>query len=103
MVVRIILSLTKSAPAKVVGISRHISFRCRRAPPWSLAISWQSPHRIRGARNSRRAGGAEVEGAVPTPLSLTADDLAKTPRATAPLSADGTTTTYEGVFSTTSW
>jgi DMSO/TMAO reductase YedYZ molybdopterin-dependent catalytic subunit len=40
----------------------------------------------------------KVEGAVPTPLSLTADDLAKMPRATAPLTADGTTTTYEGVL-----
>ena len=40
----------------------------------------------------------KVEGAVPTPLSLTADDLAKLPRATATLSADGTTTTYEGVL-----
>ena len=40
----------------------------------------------------------KVEGAVPTPLSLTADDLAKLPRTTATLSADGTTTTYEGVL-----
>jgi DMSO/TMAO reductase YedYZ molybdopterin-dependent catalytic subunit len=40
----------------------------------------------------------KVDGAVPTPLSLTAEDLAKMPRATAPLSADGTTTTYEGVL-----
>ena len=40
----------------------------------------------------------KVEGAVPTPLSLTADDLEKLPRTTATLSADGTTTTYEGVL-----
>jgi DMSO/TMAO reductase YedYZ molybdopterin-dependent catalytic subunit len=40
----------------------------------------------------------KVEGAVPTPLSLTAEDLAKMPRATAQLTADGTTTTYEGVL-----
>ena len=40
----------------------------------------------------------KVEGAVPTPLSLTADDLAKMPRATATMSADGTTTPYEGVL-----
>jgi DMSO/TMAO reductase YedYZ molybdopterin-dependent catalytic subunit len=40
----------------------------------------------------------KVEGAVPTPLSLTAEDLAKLPRTTATLSADGTTTTYEGVL-----
>jgi DMSO/TMAO reductase YedYZ molybdopterin-dependent catalytic subunit len=40
----------------------------------------------------------KVEGALPTPLSLTAEDLAKMPRATATLSSDGTTTTYEGVL-----
>ncbi len=40
----------------------------------------------------------KVEGAVPTPLSLTAEDLAKMPRATAHLTSDGTTTTYEGVL-----
>jgi DMSO/TMAO reductase YedYZ molybdopterin-dependent catalytic subunit len=40
----------------------------------------------------------KVEGAVPMPLSLTSEDLAKMPRATAQLTADGTTTTYEGVL-----
>jgi hypothetical protein len=40
----------------------------------------------------------KVEGAVTTPLSLTADDLDKMPRATATLTADGNTTTYEGVL-----
>jgi DMSO/TMAO reductase YedYZ molybdopterin-dependent catalytic subunit len=40
----------------------------------------------------------KVEGAVPAPLSLTAEDLAKMPRTTAQLAADGTTTTYEGVL-----
>lgn len=39
-----------------------------------------------------------VEGAVVTPLSLTAADLDKMPRATATLTADGNTTTYEGVL-----
>ena len=39
-----------------------------------------------------------VEGAVATPLSLTAADLDKMPRATATLTADGTTTAYEGVL-----
>ena len=39
----------------------------------------------------------KVEG-TPTPLALTAEDLAKMPRATATLTADGTTTTYEGVL-----
>ena len=39
----------------------------------------------------------KVEG-TPTPLALTAEDLAKMPRTTATLTADGTTTTYEGVL-----
>jgi hypothetical protein len=40
----------------------------------------------------------KLEGAIPTPLSLTAADLAKLPRSTATLSSDGNTTTYEGVL-----
>jgi len=40
----------------------------------------------------------KVGGAVATPLELTAADLAKMPRTTATLTADGTTTTYEGVL-----
>src|SRR5580698_8595977 len=40
----------------------------------------------------------KIEGAVTTPLALTADDLDKMPRATATLTADGNTTTYEGVL-----
>lgn len=40
----------------------------------------------------------KVEGALPTPLSLTAEDLAKLPRSAATLTSDGTTTTYEGVL-----
>ena len=40
----------------------------------------------------------KVEGAVTTPLSLTAEDLDKMPRSTATLTADGNTTTYEGVL-----
>jgi DMSO/TMAO reductase YedYZ molybdopterin-dependent catalytic subunit len=40
----------------------------------------------------------KVEGAVPTPLLLTAEDLAKMPRTTATLTADGTTVSYEGVL-----
>jgi hypothetical protein len=39
----------------------------------------------------------KVEGAVPTPLTLTSEDLAKMPRATATLASDGGTDTYEGV------
>jgi hypothetical protein len=39
-----------------------------------------------------------VGGAVPTALSLTAEDLDKMPRATATLSSDGSTSTYEGVL-----
>ena len=40
----------------------------------------------------------KVEGAVSTPLALTADDLAKMPRTTATLTSDGATDTYEGVL-----
>ena len=39
-----------------------------------------------------------VAGAVPAQLTLTAEDLAKMPRATAALISDGTTVTYEGVL-----
>jgi hypothetical protein len=39
-----------------------------------------------------------VEGAVKTPLALTAEDLAKMPRSTAPFERDGETNTYEGVL-----
>lgn len=39
-----------------------------------------------------------VAGAVPAQLTLTAEDLAKMPRATAALISDGTTITYEGVL-----
>src|ERR1700685_3660664 len=42
--------------------------------------------------------GLKVDGAGPTPLWLTSEGLAKMPRATAQLTADGTTTTYEGVL-----
>jgi Oxidoreductase molybdopterin binding domain len=40
----------------------------------------------------------KVEGAVPTPLALTANDLARMPRSTATLASDGATDTYEGVL-----
>jgi len=40
----------------------------------------------------------KVEGAVATSLTLTPEDLAKMPRATATLTSDGTTVTYEGVL-----
>jgi hypothetical protein len=39
-----------------------------------------------------------VEGAVKTPLALTAEDLAKLPRTTAQFERDGETNTYEGVL-----
>jgi len=39
-----------------------------------------------------------VEGAVKTPLALTAEDLAKMPRNTAQFERDGETATYEGVL-----
>jgi hypothetical protein len=40
----------------------------------------------------------KIEGAVATPMALTAEDLDKMPRTTATLTADGNTTTYEGVL-----
>lgn len=40
----------------------------------------------------------KVEGAIPAPLTLTAEDLAKMPRTTATLTSDGGTDTYEGVL-----
>jgi hypothetical protein len=40
----------------------------------------------------------KVEGATPTPLTLTAEDMAKMPRTTATLASDGGTDTYEGVL-----
>jgi DMSO/TMAO reductase YedYZ molybdopterin-dependent catalytic subunit len=39
-----------------------------------------------------------VEGAVKTPLALTAADLAEMPRTTAPFERGGETATYEGVL-----
>jgi hypothetical protein len=39
-----------------------------------------------------------IVGAGPAPLTLTVDDLAKMPRATATLTSDGATDTYEGVL-----
>jgi hypothetical protein len=39
-----------------------------------------------------------VEGAVKTPLALTAEDLAQMPRSTAQFERDGETSTYEGVL-----
>jgi DMSO/TMAO reductase YedYZ molybdopterin-dependent catalytic subunit len=40
----------------------------------------------------------KVQGAVPAPLALTLDELAKMPRQTYSTTVDGTTVTYEGVL-----
>jgi DMSO/TMAO reductase YedYZ molybdopterin-dependent catalytic subunit len=83
----------KSAPAK---IRRHIAAIFVFA---ALVCGDQLSTTVYAAPDSVAAPAVlKVEGAVPTPLSLTAEDLAKLPRATATLSADGTTTTYEGVL-----
>jgi DMSO/TMAO reductase YedYZ molybdopterin-dependent catalytic subunit len=50
------------------------------------------------AQGTAPAATLKIEGAVPTPLTLTAADLAKLPRSTATLTSDGGTTTYEGVL-----
>jgi hypothetical protein len=52
----------------------------------SLAFAQDSPVLLR------------VEGAVKTTLALTAEDLAKMPRTTAPFERDGETAIYEGVL-----
>lgn len=53
---------------------------------------------VYAAPNNVAAPVLTVAGAVPTPLSLTAEDLDKMPRATATLTADGGASTYEGVL-----
>ena len=45
-----------------------------------------------------RSATLRIEGAVPSPLTLTAEDLDKLPRTTATLTADNKSTTYEGVL-----
>ena len=60
--------------------------------PAALSLPAQSPAPTAAEATLR------LEGAVPTPLALTAADLAKLPRATAALTSDGNTTTYEGVL-----
>jgi len=55
-----------------------------------------APVAAQAAAQAATPAALEVVG--PTPLSLTAADLAKMPRATATLTADGNTTTYEGVL-----
>lgn len=74
----------KSAPAKLRYLIAAISIL--------LATS------VYAASDTPAAPVLTVAGAVSTPLSLTAEDLDKMPRATATLTADGTTTTYEGVL-----
>ena len=93
------LLLMKSAPAKI---------RCQVAAylvPLLLVAVLVSGDQLAKSTTvyaAPDAGAApavlKIEGAVPTPLSLTPEDLDKMPRATAQLSADGTTTTYEGVL-----
>jgi DMSO/TMAO reductase YedYZ molybdopterin-dependent catalytic subunit len=93
------LLLMKSAPAKV---RRHVAAIFVPLLVGAALVSGDqlAKSTIVYAAPDSVAGPAvlKVEGAVPTPLSLTAEDLAKMPRATAPLTADGTTTTYEGVL-----
>jgi len=61
--------------------------------PGTLPVLAQSP-----VAAAEAAPALKIEGAIPTSLSLTAEDLAKLPRSTAALSSDGNTTTYEGVL-----
>jgi Oxidoreductase molybdopterin binding domain len=93
------LLLMKSAPAKVRS---HVAAVL--APLLVIAALVSGDHlakptTVYAAPDAVAAPAVlKVEGAVPTPLSLTSEDLDKMPRATAQLSADGTTTTYEGVL-----
>lgn len=67
----------------------------------ALALSASLPLRAQApsaAASDTASPALKLEGAIPTPLSLTAEDLAKLPRATATLTSDGNTTTYEGVL-----
>jgi DMSO/TMAO reductase YedYZ molybdopterin-dependent catalytic subunit len=93
------LLLMKSAPAKV---RRHVAaYLIALLVVAALASGDQltKPTTVYAAADTVAAPAVlKVEGAVPTPLSLTAEDLAKMPRTTAQLAADGTTTTYEGVL-----
>lgn len=65
---------------------------------WALT-GWApfSPHSVVYADDQEQPV-LRVEGAVTTPLSLTPADLAKMPRATATLTQDRGTATYEGVL-----
>ncbi len=89
----------KSAPAKV---RRHVAAIFVLLLAVAALVSGDQlakPTTVYAAPDAAAAPAVlKIEGAVPTPLSLTAEDLAKMPRATAQLSADGTTTTYEGVL-----
>jgi hypothetical protein len=63
-----------------------------------FTVCWQSATYAAAPDAAPAPAVLKVEGAVATPLSLTAEDLDKMPRATATLTADGNTTTYEGVL-----
>jgi hypothetical protein len=63
------------------------------------AVAGERPGVVYAAQEKPAAPAVlKVEGAVPTPLALTAEDLDKMPRATATRTTDGTTVTYEGVL-----
>ena len=60
---------------------------------------WLSPAAVFAGQDAAPEPSVlRVEGAGPTPLTLTAEDLAKMPRATASVESDGDTNTYEGVL-----
>ena len=64
---------------------------------WHQRAAFELRSRLRGAGYGRSTNSTQ-RGGGPTPLTLTADDLAKMPRATATLTSDGSTDTYEGVL-----
>jgi DMSO/TMAO reductase YedYZ molybdopterin-dependent catalytic subunit len=63
--------------------------------PWLVALALLGTHALAQAPPS---AALSIQGDVPSPLSLTAEDLAKMPRETASVPApDGTKIVYEGV------
>ncbi len=66
-----------------------------KSTPWLVALALLGTHALAQAPPS---AALSIQGDVPSPLSLTAEDLAKMPRETASVPApDGTKIVYEGV------
>jgi DMSO/TMAO reductase YedYZ molybdopterin-dependent catalytic subunit len=82
------------APVKAVLLAAVLAL----CSPIGHAAPHQPAAKQEAAQATAPPATLRIEGAVPTPLTLTAEDLAKLPRATATLTSDGGTTAYEGVL-----